>query len=43
MPPTNDHQPNSGETLISLAVSALALALMLTAAYFTPDLLARLG
>lgn len=39
----NDHQPTPRETITSLAISALALALMITAGYLTPDLLAHLG
>lgn len=39
----DNHQPTARETITSLAVSALALALMITAGYLTPDLLARLG
>lgn len=38
-----DHQPTTREQIISLAVSALALAVMITAGYLTPDLLAGLG
>jgi len=39
----DNHQPTPRETITSLAVSTLALALMITAGYLTPDLLARLG
>lgn len=39
----DDHQPTARETITSLAVSVLALALMITAGYLTPDLLAGLG
>ncbi|WP_276605882.1 hypothetical protein [Pseudomonas leptonychotis] len=38
-----DHQPTARETFTSLAASGLALALMITAGYLTPDLLALLG
>ena len=37
-------QPSSiRETLFNLTCSALALALLITAGYLTPDLLARIG
>ncbi|WP_397377093.1 hypothetical protein [Pseudomonas sp.] len=39
----NDHQPNPLETVTTLAVSGLTLALIILAGYLTPDLLARLG
>lgn len=39
----NDHQPSPLETVTTLAVSGLTLALIILAGYLTPDLLARLG
>lgn len=39
----HDHHPTPRDTFASLAISGLALVLMITAGYFTPDLLARLG
>ncbi|CAE6923734.1 conserved protein of unknown function [Pseudomonas marincola] len=39
----HDDQPNARETITTLAVSALTLAVMIVASYLTPDLLARLG
>lgn len=39
----DDNQPSPLETFASLAASGIALVLMFTASYFTPDLLARLG
>lgn len=38
-----DHQPTPRETFASLAISGLALVLMIAAGYLTPDLLASLG
>lgn len=43
MPYDNDHQPTPRETFASLAISGLALALMIAAGYLTPDLLANIG
>jgi hypothetical protein len=39
----HDHHPAPRETFASLAISGLALALMITAGYFTPDLLAAVA
>ena len=39
----NDHQPNPVETITTLAISGLAIVLMITLGFLTPDLLARLG
>lgn len=38
-----DHQPTTRETMATLFISGMALVLMLTAGYFTPDLLAGIG
>lgn len=39
----HDHHLTPRDTFASLAISGLALVLMITAGYFAPDLLARLG
>mgnify|MGYP006196892527 CR=1 FL=1 len=43
MPHDNDQQPSPRETFANLAISCLALELMATAGYFTPDLLVAIG